>query len=100
MDTDFFLVPAAISSHDGPLATGFPVENRLIPQVGRRLREALTKARSKPYQKRIADFHLLLWLLRQPNLDASDVAALCAAVKGNAPPMEGYQVIIDGRAGL
>ena len=100
MDTDFFLVPAAISSHDGPLATGFPVENRLIPQTSADLREALTKSRSKPYQKRIADFHLLLWLLRQPNLDASDIAALCAAVQGDTPPMEGYQVIIDGLAGL
>lgn len=33
LDNDYFLVPAGILNHEGPLLTAFPVENRLLPQV-------------------------------------------------------------------
>jgi hypothetical protein len=34
VDNDWFLCACAILDHAGPLLTSFPVENRLIPQVG------------------------------------------------------------------
>jgi nuclear protein localization family protein 4 len=32
------------------------------------LRETLKRAGSRPYVERLSDFHLLLWLAKQPNL--------------------------------
>lgn len=60
----------------------------------------LQKHRSRPYQQRIADFHLLLWLLKQPNLDPNDIVMVCDSIRHDKPVMEGYQVIIDSIAGL
>ena len=51
-------------------------------------------------QERISDFHLLLWLSKQPNLDANDLTLLCDAVRTHGPVLEGYRVIIDSIAGL
>lgn len=34
VDNDYFLCACAILDHAGPLLTSFPVENRLLPQVG------------------------------------------------------------------
>lgn len=32
VDNDYFLLPAKILDHEGPLRTGFPIENRLLAQ--------------------------------------------------------------------
>ncbi len=34
VDNDYFLCPVPILQHEGRMATSFPVENRLLPQVG------------------------------------------------------------------
>jgi hypothetical protein len=36
VDNDYFLVPVAVKDHEAPLENKFPVENRLLPQGGRR----------------------------------------------------------------
>lgn len=50
--------------------------------------------------ERISDFHLLLWLAKQPNLDANDMLLLCDVVRTQKPVLEGYRMLIDSIAGL
>jgi nuclear protein localization family protein 4 len=64
------------------------------------LRDHLRKFASRPYELRLADGHLLLWLSKQPNLDAADMSALLESVKEARPLMEGYRVILDSIAGV
>ncbi|KAG2487432.1 hypothetical protein HYH03_013999 [Edaphochlamys debaryana] len=99
-DNDFFLCPVRIMDHEGRLLTSFPVENRLTPQGKTELREHLKRNASRAYVERLSDFHLLLWLAKQPNLDANDMALLCEAVREQRPVLEGYRVIIDSIAGI
>ncbi|KAJ9530099.1 hypothetical protein QJQ45_023386 [Haematococcus lacustris] len=84
----------------GPLTSSFPIENRLLPQGKTELREHLRRMGSRPYVEKLSDFHLLLWLTKQPNLDRHDMTLLLDAVKTKAPVLEGYRVIIDSIAGL
>jgi nuclear protein localization protein 4 homolog len=101
VDNDFFLCPVKILDHEGPLMAHFPVENRLVPQTRDDLRAQLRRLSGLPYEKRLADAHLLLWLSGQPNLEGADAAAVCAAAAGKGGPlMEGYRVIIDSIAGV
>eukprot|EP00955_Chlamydomonas_euryale_P099944 365252-Chlamydomonas_euryale.AAC.31 len=100
VDNDYFLCPASITSHDGRLHNVYPVENRLLPQGKAELREHMKKMGSASYVERISDFHLLLWLSKQPNLDSNDMILLCDAVKEQKHVMEGYRVIIDSIAGV
>ena len=54
---------------------------------------------SKPYWERLADFHLLLYLAKQPGLDlVNDVSVLLECVKHKAQVPEGYTLIIDSLA--
>jgi nuclear protein localization family protein 4 len=101
VDNDYFLCPVKILDHSGPLLAHFPVENRLVPQTRDDLRAQLRRLQELPYEKRLADAHLLLWLGSQPNLDSGDVEAVCAAAAGKTGPlMEGYRVILDSIAGV
>lgn len=101
VDNDYFLCPVKILDHSGPLLAHFPVENRLMGQTRDDLRAQLRQLQELPYERRLADAHLLLWLGSQPNLDAADVEAVCAAAAGKTGPlMEGYRVILDSIAGV
>lgn len=64
------------------------------------LRHHLQKHKAKPYADRLSDFHLLLWLARQPNLDLADLTVIIEAVKARGPVPEGYTLIIDSLAEL
>ena len=64
------------------------------------LRHHLQKQAGKPYQMRLADFHLLLWLAKQPNLDLADLQVIIEAVKEQSPVPEGYTLIIESLAEL
>ncbi len=64
------------------------------------LKAHLQARRSAPYWQRIADFHLLLYLARQPNWELGEIGALVEAVAGKQPVPEGFQIIIDSMAGL
>jgi hypothetical protein len=46
-----------------------PPPPRLIPQTKADLKEHLRRLGSKPYEVRLSDMHLLLWLTKQPNMD-------------------------------
>lgn len=70
------------------------------PQTKSDLRDVLKRPGKGSYTERLADFHLLLWLSKQPNLDPHDIALLCEAIKEGQPVMEGYRLIIDHIAGI
>jgi nuclear protein localization family protein 4 len=98
VDNDFFLVPVKISDHQGPLSTGFPVENRGIALPANTLRSHLDRAKHLPFVKRISDFHLLLHATAPLDVKA-DVPALAACVRLQAQVPEGYQLLIEYLAG-
>lgn len=64
------------------------------------MRQYLQSNTSKPYTQRLSDFHLLLYLAKQPNLDLSDMSAIIEHVKSKEPIPEGYTLIIDTIAEL
>lgn len=64
------------------------------------LRQYLQSNASKPYTQRLSDFHLLLYLAKQPNLDLSDMSAIIEHVRSKEPIPEGYTLIIDTIADL
>ncbi|KAK1662365.1 hypothetical protein QYE76_050524 [Lolium multiflorum] len=97
VDNDFFLVPVKISDHQGPLSTGFPIENRGLP-LATKLRAHLDRAKHLPFVKRISDFHLLLQATAMLDVKA-DVPALAACVRLQAQVPEGYQMLIEYLAG-
>ena len=99
VDNDRWLVPVKILTHEGPLTTKFPVENRLHPvQTVEDLRDALKRQSALPYAARLADFHLLLFLSK--HLDHADMALIVAAVKERGNIADGYKLIIDSIAGI
>lgn len=100
VDNDYFLLPVSILDHEGPLMTVFPVENRLLPQGKPELKQHLQKYSAKPYSERLADFHLLLYLARQPNFETTDLGLIVDAAREKTPLQEGYKIIIDSLAGL
>ncbi|KAI4977727.1 hypothetical protein ZWY2020_014281 [Hordeum vulgare] len=83
VDNDFFLAPVKISDHQGPLSTGFPVENRGIPLPASALRRHMDRAKHLPFVKRISDFHVLLQIAAFLDVKA-DVPTLAACV-GHRP---------------
>ena len=98
VDNDYFLVPVPIRDHGGPLRAAFAVENRLLPQGAAELAAFLSSAKRQPAPLRFADFHLLLWLAKQPSLSHADVAAIAASVAAGEPVGEGYSLILESLA--
>lgn len=98
VDNDYFLVPVPIRDHGGPLRSSFAVENRLLPQGAAELASFLSSAKRQPAPLRFADFHLLLWLAKQPSLSHADVAAIAASVAAGEPVSEGYGLILESLA--
>ncbi|DBA78069.1 hypothetical protein WJX79_008629 [Trebouxia sp. C0005] len=99
VDNDYFLIPVKIMDHEGPLTAGFPIENRLLPQGPSEFKQYMRQSSSKPYWQRLEDFHLLMYLAKQPGLDlVNDVAVLLECIKHKASVPEGYTLIIDSLA--
>eukprot|EP01025_Chloroclados_australasicus_P026017 TRINITY_DN2584_c0_g1_i1.p1 TRINITY_DN2584_c0_g1~~TRINITY_DN2584_c0_g1_i1.p1 ORF type:complete len:472 (+),score=26.47 TRINITY_DN2584_c0_g1_i1:172-1416(+) len=99
VDNDWFLVAVKIRDHEGMFRTDFPIENRLVIQSKADFKGALkSNGTTIPLHLRLADFHLLLWLAKQRNLDLSDFASICDSVRNKQPVMEGYSVIIESLA--
>lgn len=65
------------------------------------LKAHLERFKSKGYRDRLADFHLLLYLAKQPTWDLeTDIASIVSCVAENKPIPEGYTFMIDSIAGL
>ncbi|KAG0591364.1 hypothetical protein M758_1G166700 [Ceratodon purpureus] len=97
VDNDFFLVPVKIFDHEGSLTTSFPVENREPPATLQALKAHLERHKTKPYVKRISDFHLLLLLSNFLDIN-TDVPQLTEAIRTEGPVPDGYQLIIESMA--
>lgn len=98
VDNDYFLVPVPIRDHGGPLRSSFAVENRLLPQGAAELAAFLASAKRQPAPLRFADFHLLLWLAKQPSLSHADVSAIARSVAAGEAVGEGYGLILESLA--
>ena len=62
-------------------------------------KQYMRQSASKPYWQRLADFHLLMYLAKQPGLDlVNDIAVLLECIKHKASVPEGYTLIIDSLA--
>lgn len=94
---EFFLLNVPIKSYDSWLRTKFAIENRdIAPQGPADLRKAMDDE-SVPYHKRLADFHLLLFLSNVFDVK-SDMPGLCSAAKDGGDIGEGYRLMIDNMA--
>ena len=63
------------------------------------LKQHMAQHSKLPYHQRLADFHLLLYLSKQPNFDlGEDILTIVEAVKHKANIPEGYSLIIDSLA--
>ena len=93
--------PLFASPHPPP-TTSPPTPNPHPPSPAgvAELKAHLQARRAAPFVARISDFHLLLWLARQPNLDLAEVGVLGDAVAAKRAVPEGFQLIIDSMAGL
>lgn len=95
--TEFFLLNVPIKSCDSWLRTTFTIENRDIsPQAPSQLR-AIMDDDSLPLHKRLADFHLLLFLSNIFDIK-SDMPGLCASIKQGEDIEDGYRLMIDNMA--
>eukprot|EP00937_MAST-01D_sp_MAST-1D-sp2_P005003 g5003.t1 len=100
VDVSFFLVPVAVNAHDSGLDCAFPRANRdgsLQTQdaIGQHLRQRA----DQPFVKRIADYHLLIYLCNFLD-QATDMQAVCANVRDGAPVQEGFELIISHTGGV
>eukprot|EP01024_Parvocaulis_polyphysoides_P046480 TRINITY_DN4377_c0_g1_i2.p1 TRINITY_DN4377_c0_g1~~TRINITY_DN4377_c0_g1_i2.p1 ORF type:complete len:415 (+),score=71.98 TRINITY_DN4377_c0_g1_i2:901-2145(+) len=101
VDNDWFLVAVKIRDHEGAFKSDFPIENRLVMQSKADFKGAIKQngnSIKKPLHERLADFHLLLWLAKQRNLDLSDFASICDSIHAKEPITEGYSLIIESLA--
>jgi nuclear protein localization protein 4 homolog len=95
--TEFFLLNIPIKSQDeGILRVTFPVENRdLQPQVPSDVKAAVQASDAVTYGKRLADFHLLLFLSAFFDM-TTDMPGLAAGVAAGSDEVEeGYRLMID-----
>lgn len=100
VDADYFLVPVGIKDHEGVVMNSFAIENRLLPQGPAELKAHMNKYSAIPFSKRIKDFHLMLYLAEKAGFTPEDIDSIAAAaMSGDAVP-EGYQMIINGVAGM
>lgn len=95
--TEFFLLNVPIKSCDTWLRTAFTIENRDISPQGPPELSKIVRDESIPYAKRLADFHVLLFLSNVFDMK-SDMPGLCAAIKQEEDIGEGYRLMIDNMA--
>ena len=63
------------------------------------LQEHLEAHKHKKYYEKLSDFHVLLYLSKQFQLE-TDMALLAGAVASESEVRDGYQALIDAMAGL
>lgn len=100
IDADYFLVPVGIKDHEGVAMNSFAIENRLLPQGPSELKAHLNKYSAMPFSERLKDFHLMLYLADKAGFTPEDIDSISAAAISGDPIPEGYQMIINGVAGM
>ena len=100
VDADYFLVPVCSKDHEGVVMNSFAIENRLLPQGPAEVKAHLNKYSAMPFSKRIKDFHLMLYLAEKAGFTPEDIDSIAAAAMSGDSVPEGYQMIINGVAGM
>lgn len=100
VDVDYFLVPVGIKDHEGVVMNSFAIENRLLPQGPSEVKAHLNKYASIPFSSRLKDFHLMLYLADKAGFTPEDIESIAAAAMAGDPIPEGYEMIINGVAGI
>lgn len=95
--TEFFLLNIPIKSSESWIRTVFPVENRDVAPQSPADMKRIIDDETIPYEKRLADFHLLLFLSNIFDMK-SDMPALCTAVKDGGEIDEGFRLMIENMA--
>lgn len=95
--TEFFILNIPIKGCDSWLQTKFNVENRDIAPQNPNHMHKIIKDESIPYYKRLADFHLLLFLSNVFDMK-TDMPRLCTAVQQGENIDEGYRLMIENMA--
>lgn len=95
--TEFFLLNVPIKSCESWLRTTFAIENRDISPQGPAQLKPLVDDDSLPFHKRLADFHLLLFLSNVFDMK-SDMPGLCASVRKGEAVGEGYRLMVENMA--
>lgn len=95
--TEFFLLNVPIKSCESWLRTTFAIENRDISPQGPAQLKLVVDDESLPFHKRLADFHLLLFLSNVFDMK-SDMPGLCASVRQGEAVGEGYRLMIENMA--
>lgn len=95
--TEFFLLNVPIKSCESWLRTGFAIENREISPQGPAQLKHVVDDESLPFHKRLADFHLLLFLSNVFDMK-SDMPGLCTCVKQGEAVSDGYRLMIENMA--
>lgn len=95
--TEFFILNVPIKSCDSWLRTAFTVENRDLTPQNPSSMQSIVRDESIPYHKRLADFHLLLFLSNVLDMK-SDMPGLSSSVKDAGEIGEGYRLMIENMA--
>ena len=116
VESSYFIVNVPIAQHTSSLQSLFPVENRNSPQNLQYLASILTDQGS--FESKMADFHLLLYLSKEVDLDVrleatldaptlmnhltcvtQVVLGIASAVSNRCAIPEGYKIIIESITG-
>lgn len=95
--TEFFILNVPIKSCDSWLRTAFTIENRDLTPQNPSSMQSIVRDESIPYHKRLADFHLLLFLSNVLDMK-SDMPGLSSSVKDAGEIGEGYRLMIENMA--
>ena len=99
VDSDMFLIPVSIVSHDPEWLCEFPIENRDVgvPQSRQALSKHLIRLKKARMVDKLRDFHLLTYLALSEYFDNNNnnIALICQAVKNDQDIQEGHQMIFE-----
>eukprot|EP01113_Clastostelium_recurvatum_P015120 TRINITY_DN18347_c0_g1_i1.p1 TRINITY_DN18347_c0_g1~~TRINITY_DN18347_c0_g1_i1.p1 ORF type:complete len:416 (+),score=129.08 TRINITY_DN18347_c0_g1_i1:571-1818(+) len=103
-DTSFFIVTVPVKSageKGGILGADFPVENRDPAQASSDVKVHMMHMAGKPFLQQLSDFHLVLYLSKNYFDMATDIPAMCEAVRTKSQgALEGYKVIMESLASM
>ncbi|KAJ4458828.1 putative Nuclear protein localization protein 4 [Paratrimastix pyriformis] len=103
VEVEFFMsvIPLLAQATPARLNNRFPIENRPRQATLQTLKDHLLQQTGTPFIETLSDFHLLLFLSKQPQLDMLVIAQLCEAVKQHSVEgFEGNEILITSLAGL
>jgi len=102
VENEFFMLVIPLLGQPTPalLNNRFPIENRPRRTTLQDLKAYLLEMTGTPFVEVLSDFHLLFFLSKLPGMDPDTMAAICEGVRRRQLEGEGFEVLINGLAGL